>query len=343
MIIAGNMARPEALVIALALAGYWMLARNRPWSAVSLLTLVCLVHPVGAFFIGAAALAFLRLHGLKIPHPRRSEWGWMAVALASGIAMIGFWATQWSWVWNDLQVGLTFMPMTWGERLAHLRPIRQLIPAVIATAMVGITWRMRPTLFVMAVLGWVFWFLPVFRPEMWYEIYTTFSYVFTTVILIEIAAEHAKGKYRTAGPLLTMGVLLLAANRQGQITDPRHYPDYLWWHHMRIRTAPSYIDPADQTAVSQALQAVPEGGWVLFHPGGDGLLFMDRLPTNWVSIYPSFVEIEPDARVFHLSALAYPGYTKRTLEQMEQYGVDVETPTFSQDGTERWYVHLTKK
>jgi len=346
MIIAGNIARPEALVIALTLGGFWMLIRERPWSAASLLSLVCLVHPVGTFLIGFAALAYFRLHRLKIPRPAKSEYGWMALALVTGVAMVTYWALHWSWVWNDLQVGLNFMPLTWGERLASLKPMRQWVPAVIATALVGVTWRMKPTLFLLAMLGWIFWFLPVFRPEMWYEIYTALSYILATVVLIEIAACYSKEKYRTVAPLLVMGGVLFAANRQGQITDPRHYPDYLWWHHMRIRTAPAYILPSDVAAISKALEPLSTdsaGSFIEFDPSGDGLLFIDQLPSNLTSICPAFIKIQPAAIVFHLSALAHPAYTKRTLEQMKQYGVDVERPTSSRDGTEKWYVHLLKK
>lgn len=346
MTIAGNIARPEALMVALVLAGYWMLVKERPWSSVSLLGIACLVHPVGPVFLGLAALVYLRQHGLKIPQPAKQEYGWLVVAMGSVTATVVFLATHWNWVWNDLQVGLNFLPLTWGERLANLSHPRQFIPALVATALPLVAWKMKPSLFLMAMLGWAFWFIPVFRPEMWYSVYTACSYAILTVVLIEIAACYAPAKYRTAASAATWGAVILGAQLQGHITDPRHYPDYMWWRHMTIRTAIPYIQPSDCNTISNALVAASAdhpGGYVQFFPGGDGLLFMDRLPANWIPAYHGFLGIRPAAIIFHLSLLTYPGFSESTLAQMDKNGVDLQTPTFSRNETEKWYVHVLDK
>ena len=339
--IAGNVARPEALVLGLCLAGFGMMVSKRPWTAVSLLVLGCLVHPTAWILSAAATGGYLWEEGGRCPAPQKRDWPWMALAAVCFLALAVYVGARWRWLWNDLQVGFGFLHQTWGQRLVVLKSPWNGIPAALVLALPVATCRMRPPLFSLALLAAALWFLPIYRPEMWYSVYSAFAYALAAVVLVEIAARHLPPGARRFGRPAVLGAILLGAFLLGQVPDPRHYPYYFWWRHMTIRTQPNYIDEADITAVAAALRAqdaAPGAGRVQFYPNGDGPLFLGRLPAPWIPYYPSFTDEHPTAIVFHQTRLAYPSFPPLIAAAMEARGVDPERPLHARDETEKWFV-----
>ena len=339
--IAGNVARPEALVLGLCLAGGWMLQERRPWTAASLLVLGCLVHPTAWILSAAAAGGYLREKGGRFPAPAKRDWPWLALAAGSFLALAGYVAVRGHWVWNDLQVGFGFLHQTWGQRLAALKSPWNAIPAAVVLALPFATFRMRRPLFSLALLAAALWFLPIYRPEMWYSVYAACAYALAAVVLVEIAARHLPPAARRLGRLAVLGAVLAGALILGQVPDPRHYPYYFWWRHMTIRPQPAYVCAADVEAVAAALRAqpaAPGAGRVQFYPNGDGPLFLGRLPEPWIPYYPSFTDVPPDAIVFHRTRLAYPSFPPVLAAAMAARGVDPDRPLHVRDETEKWYV-----
>ncbi len=338
--IAGNVARPEALVLGLSLAGSWMLAK-RPWTGVSILTLGCLVHPAAWILSAAAAGGYLRNHGWRVPGPTRRDWPWLALAASCFLALAIYLGARREWLWNDLQVGFGFLRQTWGQRLAALGTPWTGIPAALVLALPVAAWRMRPPLFSLALLAAALWFLPVFRPEMWYSAYTAFAYALAAVVCVEIAARHLPPLARRFGRPAVLGAVLFGAFVLGHVPDPRHYPFYFWWRHMTIRTQPDYFRETDVEAVAAALRArtaAPGAGRVQFYPAGDGTLFLERLPEPWLPFYPAFTDVPPAAIVFHESRLAYPAFPAMIAAGMEACGADPARPVLVRDETEKWHV-----
>jgi len=339
--IAGNVARPEALVLGLCLAGVWMRLENRPWTAGSLLVLGCLVHPAAWILSAAAAGGYLREEGWHLPVPSKRDGPWLALAAVGFLALAVYVGARREWLWNDLQVGFGFLQHTWGQRLAVLKSPWNAIPAAVALALPVATFRMRRPLFSLALLAAALWFLPIYRPEMWYSVYTAFAYALAAIILVEIAARHLPPATRRFGQPIVLVAVLVGAFLLGHVPDPRHYPDYFWWRHMTIRTQPDYLQAADVEAVAAALRAqtaAPGAGRVQFYPNGDGALFLGRLPEPWIPYYPSFTDEPPTAIVFHQTRLAYPSYPPVIAAAMEARGVDPARPLRARDGTESWFV-----
>ena len=339
--IAGNVARPEALILGLCLAGYWMKLKQRFWAAAALLLLGCLVHPAAWFLAVAATVGHLREEGWRCPLPAKRDWPWLVLAAGCFLALAAYVGSRWHWVWSDLQVSFGFLHQTWGQRLATLKSPWTAIPAAVVLALPCATFRMRRPLFSLSTLATALWFLPVYRPEMWYSVYTTFAYALAAVVLVEIAACHLPGAVRRFGQPVVMGAVLLGAFILGYLPDPRHYPDYLWWRHMTIRPQPAYLCATDVEAVANALRAqpvAPGAGRVQFYPNGDGTLFLGRLPEPWIPYYPSFTDVSPTAIVFHQTRLAYPSFPPLIAAAMEAHGVDLARPVHVRDETEKWYV-----
>ena len=339
--IAGNIARPEALVLGLCLAGFGMRLAKRPWTAVSLLVLGCLVHPAAWILSAAAAGGYLREEGWRLPAPAKRDLPWLALAAVGFLALAVYVGARWRWVWNDLQVGFGFLQHTWGQRLAVLKSPWNALPAAVVLALPVATFRMRPPLFSLALLAAALWFLPIYRPEMWYSVYTAFAYALAAIILVEIAARHLPPAARRFGQPIVLGAVVLGAFLLGHVPDPRHYPDYFWWRHMTIRPHPAYVDAADFEAVAAALRAqpvAPGAGRVQFYPNGDGALFLGRLPENWIPYYPSFTDVPPTAIVFHRTRLAYPSFPPLLAAALDARGVDPARPHRARDETEQWFV-----
>lgn len=343
--IAGNIARPEALVLGLSLTGCWMMQEGRPWTAAALLVLGCLVHPAAWFLSAAAAAGYLREEGWRCPASQKRDWPWIALAAFCFMALAIYVGMRWRWVWNDLQVSMNFLHQTWGQRFSVLKSPWNGIPAALVLALPVVTFRLRRPLFSLALLVAALWFLPIYRPEMWYSVYTAFAYAFAAVVLIELAARHLPPAARWFGRPAVIGAILLSAFALGHVPDPRHYPSYFWWRHMTIRPQPDYIQAADIEAVAAALHAhaaAPGTGRVQFYPNGDGALFLGRLPEPWIPYYPSFTDEPPTAIVFHQTRLAYPSYPPVIAAAMEARGVDSESPLHARDETEKWFVWLAE-
>jgi hypothetical protein len=341
--IAGNIARPEALVLVLALAGFFFLVNQRPWTAAALTGLACLVHPSAWILAGAAGLAYLREHGFRLVPPRRGEYAWIVLGLACALAMTIYLGWHWKWVWHDLQVGIQFLHQTWGQRLARLAAIRNLIPALVFLSLPVVTWRRPQPLFTLSILGVGLWFIPVYRPEMWYLVYTNGAYLVAGVVLVEMAARRAAPAGRRLAAPAVAGLVLVGSFYQGHVPDPRHYPDYFWWCHMTIRARPAYIEAGDYDAIGAALAArapASRPARVQFHPIGDGALFLGRLPAPWIPYRPAFTDVPPDAIVFHQTRLAYPGVNEAVARDMAAAGADPSAPVRVRDETETWYVHF---
>jgi hypothetical protein len=341
--IAGNIARPESLVLAFCLGGYLLLLKGRPWPAASVLVLGCLVHPAAWFLALAAGGAYLIDTRGTWPVLAKRDIPWVVLATACLTAMAAYLGSRWEWVWNDLQVSIQFLSKTWGQRLAVLASPWNGIPALLAISLPVVTLRMRRPLFALSLLVLTLWFLPIYRPEMWYSVYTAFAYALGACLLVELAACCLPAAQRRFGTALIMVALLVGGLVLGHVPDPRHYPDYFWWRHMRIRAQPDYIHPTDYPAISAALQAEPvltQPRRVAFYPNGDGTLFIGRLPNPWIPFYPAFTDDQPDAIIFHQSRLAYPGHSPILRELMQTHGVNPSQPTHMRDETEKWFVHF---
>jgi len=322
-----------------------MRLEGRPWAAVSLLVLGCLVHPAAWILSAAVAGGYLRDEGWRCPAPAMRDAPWLALAAVCFLALAVYVGARWRWTWNDIQLSVNFLHKTWGQRLAVLKSPWNAIPAGMVLALPVATFRLRRPLFSFALLATALWFLPIYRPEMWYSVYTAFAYALATVVIVELAARHLPPvAHRVCRPAV-LGALLLGAFVLGHVPDPRHYPFYFWWRHMTIRTHPDYIQEADIEAVAATLRArsaAPGEGRVQFYPNGDGALFLGRLPKPWIPYYPSFTDVPPTAIVFHTTRLAYPSFPPLIAAAMLDRGVDPDRPLHTRDETEKWFVFFPR-
>ena len=146
----------------------------------------------------------------------------------------------------------------------------------------------------------------------------------------------------TAAYFATLFLLLLMCRRHDWITGPNHYPRKLNWGWGMQLSNLAYMQPADLQAIADALKpygARPGIFRVFFMPEADGLFLHGRLPPNVIPYQPVNTAIRPDLFVFRQSR-HYPDWwrTQYVEGRAREYGLVLEQPFHTRDGTEAWYL-----
>jgi len=347
--IAANITRPEALVIFMAVSAFWLLQSQRPWAGISVLVLCTLCHPVGVLFLAGAGLIIFRLYRFRPPWPTRMEWYFLSVTSITGVITAIILIQHLSLIQHDLLYSAKFLHVTWAWRIDQLLLPRNLIPALLFAGLTLDAVIRSSRGLVLAMLGFIFWTLEILRPEMWYSIYSALAYGMFSIVLLERIDEIAANRKQASRTFISIAALMLVLGGcyfQALITDPRHYPYYMWWRHMTIRDSVSYHTERD---VNQTVEALKKNAVsnqlcrVRFYPQGEGVLYTGKLPDGFIPYYPVFTDIEPDVLVFRLSRLAYPGFNESVMDQLKMLEIDENRPFHTRNDTEKWYIHRVSK
>ncbi|MBQ7251570.1 MAG: hypothetical protein IJS32_03100 [Kiritimatiellae bacterium] len=343
-VIAGNMARPEAMIWMLATWGFALLDRGKTGQGLLLVALAINLHILGiVFFSGALCIAgvqsFDRIRA-KRPWTTREKC-WIALAAVTASALVLYNASRFD--------STVFTAATQEDTSSIWRRLgisyRWFWLAIGGVAWLHCAFRKRDHLccLSLALLG----LLPlVLRSQMWYAVYEQQGFGMLLLSLSWVAGDLFRGGFpriaRFASAAVAVGMLVFAY-RFGWITGPRNYPEKLQWGWgMTIeKTPPVYLSQEDKNAIlgeiSRHLDGRPRPVRVFFCPEADGLFFHGILPDGVIPYQGVRTDVMGDMAVFrfsrHMPEWARNQHVRKLLTAYD--GGEV-FPFRTRDGTESW-------
>jgi hypothetical protein len=318
-VLSGNLARMEALLIAVYGGAALLLVRGRRLEAVAALAFAPLVHPNA--LLPAVAAGLYALTG-RIRSPQ--DWqvrrvGALCLA-AMAVAWLGY-ATYVALHWGEFLHDMAFQ-LRWKEQpgpleaafwRAWLSPWRIALGLGLALALAGGVATRAPA----RRLLWIalpLWLLPLTEGEWYYGSLRALIFGLTAVCALDVSVRLAER--RGAGPraraAVALCVLLVAVGvgRHWQwIPSPWGYPHALQVAGMSLTRTPAYIDEGDRAVVRAHLERVAArsaGGpppTVLFVPWADALFFHELDGAGLRLAHPTLRTVRPDLAIVHLTRL----------------------------------------
>ena len=353
-VVAGNMARPEAMLWAVTVWSFVAMDRGHPWKALAVSGIGALIHPVGLLYFCGILFLFSCDLWRNQPHrrPMRGDWVWLGLALVLVVAQLVFLWQNWAGLVSDSTAAMGHLSDNRLERLFFSNKTPWLITYAV---LVGISfWRTREFLVPMVLGACALAVIPI-RPQMWYELYTQMGFMWLTLglpwLLCRGVAGLAQARFRGLSVRAAAGLSLLVfggsalgmlkfSYNNGLVTGPRNYPQKLeWGWGMHMDPAP-YLTEADIQAVLNEIAKYTADGRtyrVFFMPEGDALFFVGRLPQNVVPYQGVWTDVRGDLAVFRLSRHQPPWWReKHVLWRLKLYGGENLAPFYEREGTEKW-------
>ena len=357
-VVAGNMVRPEALVLFLGAGSFALLTGERPWKALAISSCCGIFHTAGLiFFLGiVATAAALSLRNRRCPsRPSRSDVWIAGAALAILSAHAFVIASHWQFYLMDIRATVQVDPP--GGAFSRIFA-SAMTPWYSAAAILGLIclW-MKPDRIPWIAFGCVCLLIPSIRLQMWYDVYRQMGFMMLTVSLPMVAGDLAAFLARrffpsarsiwlvarTAAFLVALALMLRLCRQHDWITGPNNYPQKLQWGWgMRFDDRP-YIMASDIDAIAKALQPYASSNKTirLFSmPEADALFFWDRLPDNVVPYQAVWSQQKPDLFLFRGSS-HYPDWWRKQYVEKHalKYGIPWDHPFLVRNGTELWVLH----
>lgn len=341
----GNVARMEALLLLVALAGFASLQRGRLAQGLALLAATPLLHPNGVWFLagGAVCAALSARASPGLARPRRADLAaWLAVA-GAWLAWAALAAAHPEAFRHDLAYQLARKAAA-GEASVFLDG-----RLLSLTALVGLAWGLRrelPDATLLACLAVASLAAHSIGQEYWYEIYEQLFYLLLGVLALEatlalLARRPAAARRPRLAQALVVAVLLLANGAARRVPDPFGYPGNLVWHRMRFPQGEPYLSAEDRAFVRGFLVALAPPGElprVRFHPAAEALFYADLDGREIRVDEPVFHDAEPDWYLLRTSGASASEALDRAL--FARAGVDptgAEHRIRQRGASERWY------
>ena len=361
-VVAGNMARPEALVLLIVTLGYGFLLKDQPLKAIFLCGLGVIVHPNALYFLLGTLIYVATMPSLwrRLWPPTRGDWiAIVACSISVLLSAAMIWSI-WEWFYQDffvvaLTVNLKYDPLA---KLADFRWWLALMGGLFLAARL-----LRQRSAIWMLYGLAALLISLMGGEMWYDVYkmTGFMALLTggPVVLFQIGerlGQRWKGRplgtacigaglLGAALGLLAMGHL---SYRHGFIAGPRHYPQKLSWGWGMTMADPGvpYVTAEDKRIVAElALKIAGDhpAPLIEFPVTGDSFLFTEALPKPAIAFRRIDTEIPSQVEVYHLSRYIPAWVQKVILRDMAARNISESTPDYERDGTERWYVRAAAR
>jgi hypothetical protein len=350
VLLAGNVARMEGLVLLVTSLGFFYLSERRS-AGLALLALAPLFHPNGAFPLAFGAVYWL--FNLRKERLTRGDWAWMSVVAVAWVAYGVHVSMHFQDFLADMGAQIKFKRfVSAGEaggfagRLSQpmvVAPAAVLVASVVAArrigARVGALATFSASLFVqtLTAAGWL------------YEVYPVWAILLASMVGLEVASEAIvrrglSGRASVAA-LAAASVALAALNALVVARNPflarsleRAVVDRDSW-------SPTYFTKADHDAVEKKLLGIPRDvpRSVQFIPDADGLLFEKVRGPNFRFVEHTFFDFVPDVLVVH-DSVWLPRWL-RDLQLLKTFSMHpgkgpIEAQVIrSRDGTERWTMY----
>jgi hypothetical protein len=290
-VLAGNIGRMEALVLACVGPGILLLSRGRWVSGWALTACAALVHPNGVFFTGGATLFLLLQPDLaaRLRNAKRHEW-WVLGLVACGFLGYGLYVVA-QWDEFTAQMGAQF-----GRKLDRnlMRTLSRPINWLFLTGLVGLFLRSfrrdeSVSLFsCFALAGWLTCFV---GQEWWYEVNRALAMLLLGLAVIEVCSSLplSNALRRLAAP---SGAVLVTALFwwTGVLPFPPGDPLALKGSHMHARPDWKRVDRDALAAIAERLERWTECGKrvvVRVYPRAESLLLYEELGGETAVLFSS--------------------------------------------------------
>jgi len=360
VVVVGNVARMESLLLLGVCAGFLLLEGGRLFPGMAVLALLPLIHPNGVYFVlGGLALGVYR-HRCHRARWRPGRAGLIlgAVALAAWAGYLLYVAFHWDAFLTDMAYQLRRKSRQ--ELLSALgsRKTIGLAAAAVLCLVYGLASRL-PAVWAL-FLGIPALAARTLGHEMWYRLFESLF-----LLMLAVAALHAllhaasavqKWKPAYVRPICNVAavVLILAGLwRCDQLEGVVRLPRQMQWAGMGISDGPGYITRADIEKVRSFLRSVaseesarlrlkegPRPTTVEIWPQADSLFFHDMDGPALRLACPTFHTARPDACIIHVSRYKASWADQRLGSAFRKAGIDPDADRdilHERDGTEKWY------
>jgi len=347
----GNVARPEALLLAVVCGGYLLWFSRHRHQGLAVLLLGPLVHPNGLFFLPPVLLM-----AAFDPTIRKQLRSIKLSGLIVLLVVLLFWLAYVIWVvanWGDFTHDIGFQIARKAGRdiwSSIFSPYSMLMLLLSLTLLIyGSIERLRSAaLLAIAVPSWI---IAKYGHEMWYEPWEHLAVLLILTALLHQAyyalTTRWQPRVRFAGnALFTVFAVfvLFFAHRSGSILRLSRYPTDQQWKSMSYQTDIPYLTATDCVAVDSAIQA---RSWperpprVVFLPRADCFLYPDSVLDRLKTIDPLFHKAPADLLVVHESRYLphiWSGFIERDLKAMGRDSLRSSELVRKRDSTELWYL-----
>lgn len=352
VVVVGNVARMESLVLLLSTAGFVLLASGRT-AGLAVLLVLPLVHPNGLFPCAGGVLYLLATLRDRRPASHVDR----AALLAAGLAWIayGIYAGMHLQAFiDDIGTQVRFKTMISSEDggpSGRLRLPILVVPALALGVATVLSRRLETKIGALATLAAAFLAQSVLTAGWLYDVYAVFAVLLTTIVVVETSvaalSRSTLGPASRKAALLALGVAAaLGARWVGGVPFLHRSLDRATVD--RETLTPSYFTPSDYQSVSRYLTTVAmEQGSLSaqFIPDGEALLFEGERSSRLGFVQQTFYTGYFDVAIVHESVWV-PTFV-HDLELLNAFSMHrtkpEETVLASRDGTERFMAYRWKR
>lgn len=350
-VVAGNVARMEALLLLVVTAGFLLLQNQRhTYKGLALVALSPLIHPNGLYFV-LSAVAYCLLDGRfrrRNSHLTRLDAIFILSTLAAWLIYSVHISQHWHYFLNDIAVQFQRK----GDRniLQTLFVNDNIRSAILMLlCLVYSVKRKSPTTLLLA-LALPAWVVNKIGLEMWYQVFDSLAYVLLVLCLLQIAYDllDAVGFFRNAWGRHVIPVVLLLSIPLfkldfGRIPNPIGYPGNMSWVGMRMPAEVPYVTNTDLESMRKflnTLQGSAQAPRVQFTSRADALFFADMDPEQIRIWHPLFHGEKPDVYILHMSRYIPSWLATNYVAHRDYLNIDAsgtEYALLQRDETEIWY------
>jgi len=356
-IYAGNIARMEALLLLVVIAGYYLLYLGKTWPGLALLGCAPLIHPNGMYFLVASLLGWRLEMGLNdILRYVKAHWK-QAFLLLIPVAL---WILYRLYILQHLEAfheDMLFQLSRKCQRNIQYLSFPNLIYFIIVFACLSFLIKFQLKGALMLSLGAAGKIACLVGQEICYQVYDSLFFLALSLVIMMIGREiiiryrltnHRQGENFLMG-LFCLSVLMVNIYT-GRIENPFRYARGIEWCNMSLNKESPFITSGDRKFFADYLQSLSSTDGkplsVRFEPEAESLFYAHLKGERLQFSQPVFCYSEPDVRILHIT-YSQPDWNFFTLKyELKQANIDTTSYNglvYERNGTEKWFVKLSSR
>ncbi len=305
-IIAGNVARMEALQLTISLLGFVYLKHGRYLLAISILLLGLLVHPAGVFLL-FSGVAYIIFYKHNIVEAKKFDYIILTVIILICFAYLYYLSLHLDDVKMDFYAQInTRKNFSFLENLAQFNIFICITGCLLLLVISFVAYKFRnqrPGL--LFILGATLIVIRLIGRSFWYNCYSSLGILLICISFYPPILDFLN--HKISKPIYSKLILSILIIIFLIFTYVVKIPisNNVQWQGMYIdytHTNPFTISRKKEIINQLKLFLSTDNKLkIYFVPEGDGVLFEDQLPNNWIHFFPIFNNNKPDYYLIHHS------------------------------------------